>query len=120
MSGPLAIGRARSLAALDAAGTGGFLVVATQLDPQTEEPALEDLYPIACITRVVRIVDARREGKQAIVVGLVRARLLAADPNDPAFRVRIAPIPDGAEAGAELETARARVLELAKKVIDLR
>jgi ATP-dependent Lon protease len=120
MSVPLAIGRARSLAALDAAGTGGFLVVATQRDPQTEDPGLDDLYPIACITRVVRIVDARREGKQAIVVGLLRARLTAVDSTDPAFRVRIEPIPDSAPATAELETARARVLELAKKVIDLR
>jgi ATP-dependent Lon protease len=120
MSVPLAIGRARSLAALDAAGTGGFLVVATQKDPSTEDPGLGDLYPIACITRVVRIVDARREGKQAIVVGLLRARLVAVESGDPAFRVRIEPIPDDAEPGAELETARGRVLELAKKVIDLR
>jgi ATP-dependent Lon protease len=120
MSVPLAIGRARSLAALDAAGTGGFLVVATQRDPSTEEPGLEDLYPIACVTRVVRVVDARREGRQAIVVGLLRARLVAVDSADPAFRVRIEPIPDVALAGAELETARSRVLELAKKVIDLR
>ncbi|HVH06869.1 MAG TPA: endopeptidase La, partial [Myxococcota bacterium] len=120
MSVPLAIGRARSLAALDAAGSGGFLVVATQRDPQTEDPQLEDLFPIACITRVVRVVDARREGKQAIVVGLLRARLVAVESEDPAFRVRIEPIPDVALPTAELDTARERVLELAKKVIDLR
>jgi ATP-dependent Lon protease len=37
---PLAIGRARSLAALERAGQGGFLIVATQRDPATEDPGL--------------------------------------------------------------------------------
>jgi len=120
MSVPLSIGRARSLAALDAAGSGGFLLVATQKDPSTEDPGLEELHPIACITRVVRVVDARREGKQAIVVGLLRARLLAVESREPSLRVRIEPLPDVHEPSAELETARLRVLELAKKVIDLR
>ena len=89
-----------------AAGSGGFLIVATQKDPSTEEPGLAQLYPIACITRVVRVVDARREGKQAIVVGLLRARLVAVDSSDPALRVRIEPLPDVHEPSVELETAR--------------
>jgi ATP-dependent Lon protease len=120
MSVPLAIGRARSLAALDAAGSGGFLLVATQRDPSIEDPGLADLHPVACITRVVRIVDARRDGKQAIVVGLVRARLLSVEARDPALRVRIEPLPDDLGASAERETARRRVLELSHRVIDLR
>jgi ATP-dependent Lon protease len=120
MSVPLAIGRARSLAALDAAGSGGFLVVATQRDPATEEPGLADLHPVACVTRVVRVVDARREGKQAIVVGLIRARLLAIESEEPAFRVAVQPLVDDGEPSAELESARRRVLELAQRVIDLR
>jgi len=120
MSVPLAIGRARSLAALDAAGSGGFLLVATQKDPSTEDPDLSDLHPIACLTRVVRIVDARREGKQAIVVGLVRARMVTVEARDPALRIRIDALPDSAEPSAEREVARRRVLELAHRVIDLR
>ena len=120
MSVPLAIGRARSLAALDAAGSGGFLLVATQLDPSTEDPGLADLHPVACITRVVRIVDARREGRQAIVVGLVRARLVAVEATAPALRVRIEAIPDTTDVSAERESAREKVLALAHRVIDLR
>jgi ATP-dependent Lon protease len=120
MSVPLAIGRPRSLAALDAAGASGFLMVATQKDPTTEEPGLSDLYPIACVTRIVRVVDARREGKQAIVVGLLRARLVAVESHDAALFARIEPLAETGGPSAELETARSRVLELAKRVIDLR
>jgi len=40
MNVPLSVGRPRSLAALEEAGDGGFLVVATQKSPETEEPEL--------------------------------------------------------------------------------
>ena len=72
---PLAIGREASLAALERAGQGGFLIVATQRDAGNDTPGLDDLFPTACVVRVLRVIDARRDGKQAIVVGVVRARL---------------------------------------------
>jgi ATP-dependent Lon protease len=93
MNVPLVIGRPASLAALDQAGQGGFLVVATQKDPTTENPGLEDLHPVACITRVLRIVDARREGKQAIVMGLVRTRIRLVESAEVALSVHVDPLP---------------------------
>jgi len=56
---PLAIGRERSLAALDDAGQDGFLLVVSQRDPMTEDPALEDLYEVGTIVRVMRITLVR-------------------------------------------------------------
>ena len=117
---PLVIGRPASLAALNQAGQGGFLVVATQKDPTTENPGLEDLHPIACITRVLRIVDARREGKQAIVMGLVRTRIRLVESAGAAVLVRVDPLSEPPEDSAESEAARQRVVELAHRVIDLR
>jgi ATP-dependent Lon protease len=120
MNVPLVIGRPPSLAALDQAGQGGFLVVATQKDPTTETPGLEDLHPVACVTRVLRIVDARREGKQAIVMGLVRTRIRLVESRGAALMVHIDPLPEPQAESAELETARQQVVELAHRVIDLR
>jgi ATP-dependent Lon protease len=120
MNVPLVIGRPASLAALDQAGQGGFLVVATQKDPTTENPGLEDLHPIACITRVLRIVDARREGKQAIVMGLVRTRIRLVESAGAALLVHVDPLSEPSEDSAEIETAREHVVELAHRVIDLR
>ena len=40
---PLAIGRRRSLSALEEAGQDGFMLVVTQKDPSTEDPTPEDL-----------------------------------------------------------------------------
>jgi len=120
MNASLVIGRPASLAALDQAGQGGFLVVATQKDPTTENPGLEDLHPVACITRVLRIVDARREGKQAIVMGLVRTRIRLVESASAALVVHVDPLSDPPEDPADLEAARLHVVELAHRVIDLR
>src|SRR5262245_17047948 len=121
MNVPLSVGRPRSLAALEEAGSGGFLLVATQRDPETEEPALADLHPIACIVRIVRVVDARGQARQALVMGLARSRLAPA-PDGPknALRARIEPLVESVQPSAESEAARARVVELAHRVIDLR
>ena len=123
MNVPLAVGRPRSLAALEKAGDGGLIVVGTQRDPELEEPTLADLHPVGCVARVVRVVDAQRQARQALVMGLVRARLVAtpAEPvDDGPLEVRIEPIEDARGADLETDTARRRVLELAHAVIDAR
>jgi len=120
MNVPLVIGRPASLAALDQAGQGGFLVVATQKDPTTENPGLEDLHPVACITRVLRIVDTRREGKQAIVMGLVRTRIRLVESAGLALLVHVDPLTELPEDATETEAIRQHVVELAHRVIDLR
>jgi ATP-dependent Lon protease len=120
VTNPLAVGRTKSLAALEAAGTGGFLVVATQRDASVEEPTVADLHPVACIVRVIRVIDARRDGKQAVVVGVARARLGAVVASEPALLVRVEPIAESAVGGEERDVAWRRVVELAQQVIDLR
>jgi ATP-dependent Lon protease len=121
MNVPLSVGRPGSLAALDQAGDGGALVVATQKHEETEDPGLEDLHPVACIARVVRVVDARREARQALVMGLVRTRMRAVEtPSGPGLHVAIEPIPDDHTMSVEADSAREKVVALAHKVIDLR
>jgi ATP-dependent Lon protease len=120
VTAPLAVGRPRSLAALEAAGQGGFLVVATQRDAATEDPGIDDLHPIACIVRIVRLIDARREGKQAIVVGVARTRMGAPTETLPALRVPIEPLAEASGDSPEREAAWKKVVDLAHRVIDLR
>jgi ATP-dependent Lon protease len=120
MSVPLVVGRRASLAALDGAGRGGYLVVATQIDPETEEPGLSELHPVACLTRVARVVDTASEGKQAIVAGLVRARLVSIEEDGAAMIARIDPLPEPSEPSEERDAARERVLRIAHRIIEVR
>ena len=116
---PLAIGRPRSLAALERAGHQGFLIIGTQRDPGAEDPSLEELHAVGCIARVVRVIDAKNEGKQAIVVGIARTRIGAPDPEDAPDLYAIDPIDEGEPESPELESVWQRVVALAQRVIDL-
>jgi ATP-dependent Lon protease len=116
----LAVGRPRSLAALDQAGTGGLLLIGTQRNAGQDEPGLADLHPVACVARVLRIVTPGKDGRQVLVVGVLRARFEPVAAAGDAVQVRIQPLPDTAADGAERERAWRRVIQLAQKVIDLR
>ncbi len=117
---PLAVGRQKSLAALEAAGTGGLLIVATQLNPEVEDPDLDDLYPYACIVRLARAVDARGTGKQAIVVGVARTQLGSVEAREPALCARTHPLSENDPPGPTRDTLWKGVIERAHRIIDLR
>jgi ATP-dependent Lon protease len=116
---PLSIGRPKSLAALERAGEGGFMIVATQRDPATEDPLVEELFPVACVARVLRIIDSRAGGKQAIVVGVARTRTGTPVDLAPAMTMRLEPLMDVETDPSELDELWGRVTSLAEKVIDL-
>ena len=72
---PLAVGRDRSMAAIEAAMDDGreFVCVA-QRDPDIEEPGLDDIYQIGTIAKINR-VEKREGGAQVIVQGDRRVKL---------------------------------------------
>ncbi|MEE4282010.1 MAG: LON peptidase substrate-binding domain-containing protein, partial [Pseudomonadales bacterium] len=74
---PLAVGRPRSLAAIEAAMKDNreFIAVA-QRSPDVEDPKLEDLYQIGTIAKITR-VENRNDGAQVIVQGDRRVRLIS-------------------------------------------
>ncbi len=117
---PLAIGRPRSLAALEEAGQDGYMLVVAQRDPQTENPGLEALHEVGTIVRVMRIIDTRRDGKQALVVGLARAVMTRTVAWEPTLRVQVLPLAEPEELSPSLEAAWRRVVMLAQRVIELR
>ncbi|MBW2231273.1 MAG: endopeptidase La [Deltaproteobacteria bacterium] len=116
---PLTIGRRRSVAALEEAGANGYLLVLTQHEPTTEEPGLGDVYAVGTVVRVMRVVDARREGKQALVVGIARARVDRVITEEPAMQVRFESLSD-TPASSHDEAIWRRVVGLAQRVVDLR
>ncbi len=116
---PLTIGRPKSLSALEAAGHQGFMLIATQKEAATEDPNLGDLYETGTLVRVLRVVDARENSKQALVVGIGRARIDALEATEPHLTARLDYLPDLASLQAD-EGPWNRAIELAQQVIDLR
>lgn len=79
---PLAVGRARSLAAIEAAMDQGrqFIAVA-QRDPNVDNPSLDDLYQVGTIAKITR-VEKQGNGAQVIVQGDRRIRIVADASNN--------------------------------------
>jgi ATP-dependent Lon protease len=69
--------------------------------------------------RVVRVIDAKREGKQAIVVGVARTRIVAPPAGDASNRLPIDPLDEREPESAERDAVWQRVVSLAHRVIDL-
>ena len=118
---PLAIGRRKSLSALgQAARRDGFMLLATQEDPDTQEPSLDDLHKVGTVVRVLRVIDARGEGKQAVVAGVARAHIGRQLASEPHLVIRATPIEDLPIEGTAAEGTWRRVVMLAQRVIELR
>ncbi|MFP6608239.1 MAG: endopeptidase La [Myxococcota bacterium] len=120
VTAPLTIGRARSIAALEEATSHGYLLAATQRDPSTEEPGPPDLHRVGCIVRLMRVLDSRDEGKQALVVGVARADLGETTQLEPVHRTRAIPLPEAHSDSADHEAIWRRVVDKALQVIELR
>jgi ATP-dependent Lon protease len=86
----------------------------------TENPEVDDLYEVGTIVRVMRIIDARREGKQALVVGLARAVITRTTALEPNLRAQVRPLTESADDSPQIEAAHGRVVMLAQRIVELR
>jgi len=76
MVAPLFVGRHQSIAALEFAEQNKReIFLATQLDPQTENPGLADLYPLGVKGKIVQMLKLPDGTVKVLVEGLARARL---------------------------------------------
>jgi ATP-dependent Lon protease len=117
---PLSVGRAASLAAVQAAArNGGFLAVGTQRAPETETPRLEDLYPVGTLTKIVHLAETG-SGISVAVVGLARVRLQALHDAGTHTDVDTEVLPDLLDKTPEAEAARRTVQRLGKELVALR
>lgn len=71
---PFTVGRAKSLAALDAAGPGGCLIVAVQKD-EADQASGAGLLPVGTLARVVRVVAQNRNARSVLIQGLARVSM---------------------------------------------
>ncbi len=111
---PLTVGRDRSIAAVEAAlkTEDKTLLVVAQRDAQTDQPTLEDLYPIG--TKAVIKQTARTpEGHYNILIqGLERFVLLKLDQVDPYLQARVKQLAPPSEQSTEVEALHRAILDI--------
>jgi ATP-dependent Lon protease len=117
---PISVGRARSVAAAQAAVQRELPVgLVLQHDATVEEPGEADLYRVGTSANVVRYVTAPDGGHHLIVQGQHRFRVVAFLPGFPFLVARIASIGETEVRTAELEARLLHLKRQAAEVLEL-
>jgi ATP-dependent Lon protease len=117
---PLSVGRAGSIAAVEAAlsSEDKVLAVFTQKDASVEQPSADDLYDTGCLGVMKRM--ARGEGGfQIVVQGTERIELLGVTTERPYLNARVRRVALPRDTDPETEALHRAVIDLAKKMQEL-
>ncbi|MCW8194305.1 endopeptidase La [Proteobacteria bacterium 005FR1] len=121
MEHPVVVGRARSIAAVEAAlaGEEKTLVVVAQRDSAVDAPSQQDLYAIG--TRaLIRKMERRSNGGISISLrGLERVQIEDVDSTNPYQQARFKVVPLPSDQSSEVEALHRDVLEQARQVEEL-
>ncbi|MFL7807719.1 MAG: LON peptidase substrate-binding domain-containing protein, partial [Anaerolineae bacterium] len=120
MMTPLAVGRDRSLNALEAA-TGGdnLLVVVAQRDPEVQEPKLGDLHSVGVEMVVGRILRMPDGTTNILGQGRRRVEILGFTQEQPYIRAQVRTLPESRKVTLGTEALMRAVLSLFEKVVQL-
>ena len=101
---PLAAGRPRSVAALEAAvNSDGRVVLAIQRDAERDDASIEDVHAIAVIAHVGAFRRLPGGGAHALVEGKERVRIDSFDASGDAWIATVTPIPPDPVEGTEVD-----------------
>ena len=117
---PVVVGRPQSIAAIEAVQDleGKQILTVVQRDPSTEEISdLNELYPIATLATVVRVIQ-RREGLwQVLLQGSERVTLDRVVDTKPFLTIEVTPLPVAAGGTDETTALLRNVQDLTRQAI---
>ncbi len=118
---PLSVGRASSLAAVEAAlaTEGKEIVLFAQKDSSVESPGADDLHAIGTKALIRKMNRQGDEQIELLVLGTERQALIRLDQSEPFLRARINPLPLPTDKGPEVEALQGALIELASRAISL-
>src|SRR5690349_18936506 len=116
---PLLVGRAASLAALEAGNEEDRLVLlVAQRDAETQEPAAADLYRVGVVARGRQLARLGPGALPVLIEGGARARVTRYVPGTDCLRAIVEPLP-APTLGAEDEVLLRRTLSLFEEYVAL-
>src|SRR5687768_175919 len=118
---PFDVGRAKSVALVEEvhAQTNPVIAIFAQRDPATDDPSMDDLYPVGCAARVLKALKHSSGNYSLILQGLTRIRLDTLTQSAPYLRARIARIETPNAEDVEAEALAMSLRDVAKQVIQL-
>jgi ATP-dependent Lon protease len=118
---PLSVGRASSLAAVEAAlaTEDKEIVVFAQRDPSIDTPKQDDLYPVGTKAIIRKMNRADNGSLELLVLGMERVALIKVDDSEPYLKARVNPLPLPQDKSAESEALQGALVDLATRAISL-
>ncbi len=117
---PLLVGRAASLAALEATeGEERLILLVAQRDAETPEPAAGDLHRVGVVARIRQLSRLGTGTVRVLVEGVARARVTRYIAGGDCLRAVVAPMPALAVADSESEAHLRRALTLFEEYVGL-
>ena len=120
---PLFVGREKSVNAIEEAiAKDRYLFVATQVDPNIENPKAEEIYRIGTVSRILRMLKLPDGRVKALVQGIAKARISRYLRKRSLFRVKIEIIEEleSDTVDLEAEALMRNVREYSEKILTLR
>jgi len=117
---PLAVGRERSLKAVEQATRGdGYLLIVGQKDGDLEDPGPDDLYRVGVIAKILRLMRVAQNNLSVIVHGLGRVRVEEFTSLDPCFEARVTFLESSPGDPVEVEALHKNILAQYEKLSSL-
>ncbi len=117
---PLAVGRERSLKAVEEATRGdGYLLILGQKDGDLEDPGTEDLFRVGVIAKILRLMRVAQNNLSVIVHGLGRVRVEEFTSQDPCFEARVSFVETATGDPVEVEALQKNILAQYEKLAGL-
>jgi ATP-dependent Lon protease len=117
---PLLVGREASVAAVEAAmEQQKLLCVVAQREAETEEPGLDDLYPVGTVIKVLQVIRTPDETLKILVEGLARVNVQELDDSGDTVEITVAPMSETSEAGPQMEALTRSIKDRFKDYVRL-
>ena len=120
---PLFVGRRKSIRAVEEAlSKDGYLLLATQKDPNVEDPSSEDIYTIGTVGRILRMLKLPDGRAKTLVQGVSKVKIERYVRKRGFYRVKIDVLeePSFEDANLEVEALMRNVREYSEKILALR
>jgi ATP-dependent Lon protease len=118
---PFDVGREKSVALVEEVHNQGSPVIAifAQRDPATDDPGVDDLYPVGCAARVLKALKHSSGNYSLILQGLVRIRLSDLTQTTPYLKAKVQRVESPSLEDVEAEALAMSLRDVAKQVIQL-
>jgi ATP-dependent Lon protease len=117
---PLTIGRAKTIRLIEeTTRDNGLLGIITQKAPEIDNPAIEDLYRIGTVARIIKLARTGKDGFNIVVEGISRFEIDDFTQEEPYFTATITPRLDEGTGDVEVEALSLNLKTTAREVIDM-